>query len=286
RSLPILHPVVEGNVQQAKTGDRSSISSGSGCVWPTSEDTMALSSLVSRSTNSLARVMTFATIGILASLVAVGLVEAATIPVPCDAEALRAAIGTANSNGEANTLLLAANCTYTLSEVDNTTEGPNGLPVITGSITISGGEAVIERSSELGAPPFRLLFVDQTGELVLRNLTLRNGLLPTGPPGFGDDPILCRGGAGNDGGGVVTRGRLTLGNSSLIGNRAGSGGEGASHCNRGCEESSHCYGGQGGAGGGVFNQGILTVSDSTLRGNASGTGGCGGKGYGGGRGGD
>ncbi|MBV8557368.1 MAG: hypothetical protein JO116_17530, partial [Planctomycetaceae bacterium] len=40
------------------------------------------------------------------------------------------AIKTANTNQENNTIQLAATGSYVLSAVDNTTDGPNGLPVI------------------------------------------------------------------------------------------------------------------------------------------------------------
>ena len=44
-----------------------------------------------------------------------------------DVACLITAINTANANGDANTITLEAG-TYTLTAVDNDTEGPNGLP--------------------------------------------------------------------------------------------------------------------------------------------------------------
>src|ERR1700730_15951906 len=55
-----------------------------------------------------------------------------------DVSCLISAINTANSNGEANTINLSAGSTYTLTAVDNDTDGPNGLPDITSEITING----------------------------------------------------------------------------------------------------------------------------------------------------
>src|SRR5262249_8644251 len=52
-----------------------------------------------------------------------------------DVGCLITAITTANGNGEANTITLDAG-TYTLTAVDNTTNGPNGLPSVTGIVTM------------------------------------------------------------------------------------------------------------------------------------------------------
>jgi hypothetical protein len=56
-----------------------------------------------------------------------------------DVACLLAAIATANANGETNTITLAAG-TYTLTAVDNTTDGANGLPSVTSAwpLTIRG----------------------------------------------------------------------------------------------------------------------------------------------------
>src|SRR5437016_1097060 len=69
-----------------------------------------------------------------------------------DVACLIDAINQANANGEKNTIRLEAG-TYTLTAVDNfftqgATFGPNGLPVITSTLTITGEEAettIIER---------------------------------------------------------------------------------------------------------------------------------------------
>src|ERR671923_2430919 len=45
------------------------------------------------------------------------------------------AINQANANGEANTITLEAG-TYPLTEVNNTTDDPNGLPSVTGVLII------------------------------------------------------------------------------------------------------------------------------------------------------
>jgi hypothetical protein len=168
-----------------------------------------------------------------------------------DVAALIAAINAANGNGEENTINLEAG-TYTLTVVDNTTEGPNGLPSITGALplTLTGAGAestIIERGS--GAPSFRLLHVASTGTLLLEGLTLRGGA-STGESG---------------GGGIANRGTLTLTHSTVANNRGG----GISFLN-------------GAPGGGIDNRGTLALTYSTVANNEAGSGLLGGAGSGGG----
>ncbi|HEX9869572.1 MAG TPA: hypothetical protein VGC99_13445, partial [Candidatus Tectomicrobia bacterium] len=66
-----------------------------------------------------------------------------------DVTCLITAIHTANSNGETNTITLAAGF-YTLTTVDHDTDGPTGLPSITSALTLRGPGAqstVIERAA-------------------------------------------------------------------------------------------------------------------------------------------
>ena len=65
-------------------------------------------------------------------------VEAATFHCSAgDVACLIAAINLANVNGENNTIRLAAG-DYALTAINNTTNGPNGLPLIAGTLTIRG----------------------------------------------------------------------------------------------------------------------------------------------------
>src|SRR5215475_12771505 len=125
-----------------------------------------------------------------------------------DVACLITAIHAANTNEEANTITLAAGL-YTLTAVDNNTDGPTGLPSVTGPLTLRGAGAdstVLERAA--GAPPFRLLHVAATGGLTLEGLTL----------GGGDATTT------NAGGGIWNQGTLTLTRSTLSGNVANRGG--------------------------------------------------------------
>ncbi len=84
-----------------------------------------------------------------------------------DVACLIAAINTANANGEVNLIRLEAG-TYTLTAVNNDTDGSNGLPSVTSPLTIGGngsGNTIIERAAT--APLFRVFHVGQSGLLNL-----------------------------------------------------------------------------------------------------------------------
>jgi hypothetical protein len=202
------------------------------------------------------------------------------IEVPCDPDALIAGIETANATS-VDTLSLATGCTYTLTEVDNQTDGPNGLPCITGVLTVEGNRATIERDLGETAPYFRIMHVAVASELMLRKLTVRGG--------FVDDEL--------GGGGILNRGTLTLeyswvvGNVVMYGNGGGISNAGGVVTLRYSNIEDNGVRGSGGGiansgsmtltgcgirdntsmyyGGGIQNQGILEILDSTLSGNRS-----------------
>ena len=140
--------------------------------------------------------------------------RAADFPCPAgNVACLIDAIKTANANAQTNTIRLEAG-TYTLTAVDNDTDGRNGLPSITSPLplTIQGAGAestIIERDpSALG---FRLFHVAATGVLTLHGLTLRRGTIDAATAAF--SPIT--------GGGIWNLGTLTIRHSTLAGNMAG-----------------------------------------------------------------
>jgi len=93
---------------------------------------------------------------------------------------LIADIHAANQAGGANAITLVAPMPspYVLTAVDNTTDGPTGLPVIAANdnLTIVGNGDVIARSTTAGTPNFRLLNVAAGATFTLQNLTLQGGL--------------------------------------------------------------------------------------------------------------
>lgn len=136
-----------------------------------------------------------------------------------DVPGLIAAINTANANGDADTINLAANGAYTLTAVDNLTDGPNGLPSIDSELTINGRGAVISRGGKDGTSELRILHLSAGADVTLYQTTLSRGLL-TSDSGAG---LYSRAGAAvlnacaisdntaNHGGGVFNDGgRLTI----------------------------------------------------------------------------
>lgn len=124
-----------------------------------------------------------------------------------DSAALVNTIINANSAGSAQTLCLEG--TYTLTAANNSSsDGANGLPVITGDITLygMGTDASIIRDSN--APAFRILKVETGAHLSLNNLTIAQG----------------NAGSTQSGGGIRNLGTLDVLNSTIRDNTASSGG--------------------------------------------------------------
>ena len=234
--------------------------------------------------------------------------RAADFPCPADASGVAClieAINMANGNGEANTITLEAG-TYTLTAVDNDTDGRNGLPSITSPLplTIQGAGAeftIIQRDPS--ALSFRLFHVAATGVLTLHGLTLRRGTIDAADFSFrplrgggiwnlgtltirhstlADNMAATNLDASSAAGGGIYNGdgKVTLEESTLDGNqtRAGFGssggglynGGGTVHLTRSTLMDNMALGGRGEAGGGLHNAGgTVTLTDSVLTGNAT-----------------
>jgi hypothetical protein len=145
---------------------------------------------------------------------------------------LIADIKAADTGGGSNTIVLTAPAAshYVLTAVNNTKDGPTGLPMIKKDVTIVGNGDTVERSTAAGTAAFRLLDVVSGGSLTLQNLTLQNGLE------FGD------------GGAIYNQGTLVLSQVTVQNNTAD---------------------GLPGAGGGIWSNGALTVKNSTIDANVA-----------------
>ena len=178
-------------------------------------------------------------------------------------------INLANAAGGANTITLTApsSSPYTLTAVDNTTDGATGLPVIAvhDNLTIVANGDTIARSAVAGTPAFRLLDVAAGASLTLEGLTLQNGL-------------ASGSGVSAQGGAIYSQGALTL-NGVTVQNNTARGADGASSVHIGGD-------GAEGLGGAIYvGSGAVTLNNSTLSDNAA-QGGRGGDGLAGGLGGD
>jgi uncharacterized repeat protein (TIGR01451 family) len=171
---------------------------------------------------------------ILVATVAAGLLLA-TCPAPAatfaptDVAGLVAAINAANANEESDTIDLGGQ-TFMLTAVNNTLNGPNGLPAVLpdGGSTLTIQNGTIERSP--AAPSFRLLHVGLGATLALATTTLQAGVLDTSDFGAA----------------VFNRGTLSIVGSTFSDNRA--------------------YPGSAGA---IENEGELSVVSSVFSGNSS-----------------
>ncbi len=174
-----------------------------------------------------------------------------------------------NSGGDcpagsgADTIVLAAGSTYTLSTVVNTVAGQPtiGLPEVRSVITVNGNGAIIQRDPALfsttacsgAGAKFRILMVGDIGNLTLNNLTLQNGCPPSGNGGaiYNHGVMLLDGvkvlnNAASAAGGIQNDNTMTLVRSTVANNVA-----------------------TGGAGGGIINTRTLTVLASTISDNST-----------------
>jgi probable HAF family extracellular repeat protein len=190
---------------------------------------------------------------------------------------LIAAIDAANQNAEPDSIAMAADTTFTLTDINNGTgAGATGLPTITAieQLTILGNGGVIERSAAAETPAFRLFGVAAGASLAIENLTLQGGLA------WSSNWFPSA-----NGGAIHSQGSLALSGVTIQDNIArGARGIGCALCGPGG------FGGHG-SGGGIYSDGLLLVENSTIRNNDAmgGSGGPsrtspgrGGNGYGGG----
>ena len=196
---------------------------------------------------------------------------AATIPVNADCTLVDAitaantdtATGGCSAGSGADTIVLPAGSTHTLTSVNNDTYGPTGLPVISSVITIAGLGSTIARDST--APDFRILVVSNMGELTLQETTVSGGR-----------SFLVDGGlVENFGGGVANfDGTLTVTNSTISGNTTRVNGGGVSSYFSGILTITNSTI-AGNVGGGMLNNRFSTgiVTNSTIAGNVGGNGG-------------
>lgn len=135
-----------------------------------------------------------------------------------DVFTLQNAITTANSNGQDDTINLAAGGTYIISSIYTPSGGrpDDGLPAIGEaghSVTVNGNGATIYRSTSSGVANFRIFeFINGSGATVT-NLTIDNGSV------LGDGQFVNSAG----GGGILNNIPLTVTNCTFRNNSAGGG---------------------------------------------------------------
>lgn len=185
-----------------------------------------------------------------------------------------------------DTLVLQTAVIYSLTMINNTNDGHNGLPSITTDITIEGNGATITRSSV--APLFRIFHITKNGNLTLDNVYILSGTATGGGTSNNGGGLFNRGSvkltnstvskhkAQEYGGGIYNLGALSTANATISGNDALSGG-GISNVGQGTVElgNSTIKANGASAGGGIYNEnGTLAITQSTINNNAA-TGGGG-----------
>ena len=214
-----------------------------------------------------------------------------TVQVPCSVggpHGLIAAIKAANRAG-GGVLNLAGRCRYMLRSRNNTTDGGNGLPVLTGHITINGRRGTtIARSSARSTPEFRVIEVGKRGNVAITHLTIAGGHLTSdASQGGGIDNEgkisslsndTIRGNSAGFGGGVFNNGTITtFSDDNLLANTAGNGGALANLTKITTFANDNVIGNRAGIGGGITNGGaILSLSHSTISDNRLTSNGAGG----------
>jgi hypothetical protein len=197
----------------------------------------------------------------------------------CTEAALVDAITAANAAGGGD-VALAPNCTYHLTASHATgAQGPDGLPIVTTVISLTGTNTVITRTTAL---PFRIAEVSSTGSLTLNSVTLDNGDAVGDGGGILNLGAVTLTGSGltnntasGDGGGILNLGAVTLTSSALTGNTASGTGGGLSNAAAGTAAtftSSMVSGNTAaGSGGGLYNGvgGTLTTTSTTVTANTS-----------------
>ena len=185
------------------------------------------------------RVVATAVVGCLATLFSVVITPLSAAAVGCDPAALVTALAGPSALNGSGTVTLTAGCTYTMTMVDNSMDGPNAFPDILGDVTVVGNGATITRSTAVGTPDFRFFLVDDGGSLNISNVTLSNGSIASTDL-HGGGAILNRStltatgvtfanntSLGSTGGGAIDNhdtGQLTVDGSTFTGNSALQGG--------------------------------------------------------------
>lgn len=196
---------------------------------------------------------------------------AAQTSIPCDSAALERSIAAANNTG--GSLQLASECTYSLSAE---------LPHIHNAITITGGDhTTIRRAPQVN--PFRVFTVEETGNLTLSHVVIKNGDASNGGGGgiwnkgtlditqsiITDNRAGRYGGVFND-----TEARTNLQETEIIGNEAAGDGGGAGNLGTMTMHQSIVSGNSAhGQGGGLFNVAKLNIKGSNVSKNNSSRGG-------------
>ncbi len=159
---------------------------------------------------------------------------------------------------------------------------PAGKYLVPGSLELDDPTDIVgsgAASTDLdGNDSSQVLNIDSTATVTISGVEIsggNSGVSTAGCSGSGISFNCPNGETGNNGGGVINFGNLTLQSVTVAGNHAGDGTSpivGVRICAPTCAGGN---GANGGSGGGIYNTGTLTIENSTITGNSSGVGGAG-----------
>jgi len=187
------------------------------------------------------------------SAAAICLIWACALAIPADAKTILVSNTNDNGPGSFRQALVGAN--------DGDTIDATG---ISGVITLSTGELLVNTSVTINGAGADLLAVDGNGASVVFQIGATKTVTISG--------LTIRNGQGSFGGGIsnAASGTLTVTNSTLSGNTAAFGG-GAFNAGTITIVNSTVSGNTGGEGAGIYNAGgtVLTITNSTFSGNTA-----------------
>jgi predicted outer membrane repeat protein len=202
--------------------------------------------------------------------------------VASSVSSLISAIVSSNSASTPSTICLGGGV-YSLTAVNNSTDGANGLPSITKNITIIGNNSVIERATS--APQFRIFHVGASGRLALNNLTVRGGnagsLSGGGIRNLGIlelNTVIVENNTGNAGGGIRNNNNATMiATNSLIRNNISTTNGGGLYANNSSSTTltntnflGNTVNVSNGLGGAIFSNGnIFTMNGGIIQNNSA-----------------
>ncbi|MDH3744098.1 MAG: hypothetical protein OES47_03235 [Acidobacteriota bacterium] len=184
----------------------------------------------------------------------------------------------------------------TLTSVDNTTDGNNGLPSITSEITIQGDGHEVSRSTLPATPRFRIFHIAASGDLTLLDTTVSDGsasqegvtakggglfnrgalaLIYSTVSDNGTNDNNAEGGGIHNAGGTVALTHTTVSGNFAFGIYAEGGGihnaSGALRATNSTLSNNTASGTEYGYGGGIYNGfGTVVLKNTTLSGNRAG----------------
>ena len=191
---------------------------------------------------------------------------------------LREAVAYANGTSEPGCAAGTASGTTTISLPSGTYVLSSGGLSISANTVISGQGA--SSTTVSGANSFQVFNVAASIQATMNDITITGGLSGVPSTGCSGFPFfICPMENGNNGGGIVNAGTLTLNRAVVTGNNASAGTRPTGllliFCSPNCAAQAGSSAGNGGWGGGIDNTGTLTITNSTISNNSAGQGGDG-----------